>query len=517
MSYRNHKPSYSNFILIFVLIKILLNGLAMSHFGFHRDELLHLALGDHLNWGYKEVPPFIAVLAWIITHAFGASVFAARIFPTIFGGLIIWLTGLIVVELGGRRFAIALACLALIFDPAFAASDYLFQPVVFDQFWWVLSTWLVIRYLNTHEVKFMNWLGVTVGLGMLTKYSMVFFAGALVLGLLMSKQRKMLFNRHVFYAALIAFAIFLPNIIWQFTHHLPVFTHMKTLQSTQLDSINPNDFAKEQLLVNGIAMFLWVTGLINLLFSFKLRNMQFLAFAYFLVFGFLYLMHGKVYYIFGAYPMLFAAGAFSFERWLKKPRYAWRAAALLFFTVPNLIFFPMVLPFLPLNQTLAVIKYLNTRIPATRFVTTWEDHKRHPLTQDYADMLGWDEMAAKVAKIWYNIPAADRQHSCILTDNYGEAGAIHHFRKKYNLPDVVCLNSSFSLWAPSSLNAKYIIYVSDDNDVSDLKPYTESYQSMGTLDTPYAREKGIGIFVINHPKPSLDKLYRDHLNAALNK
>src|ERR1700710_115755 len=130
----------------------------MSHFGFHRDELLHLALGDHLDWGFKEVPPFIALLAKITTTLFGDSVFAARIFSTLFGGLIIWFTGLIVIELGGRKFAITLACLTLIFSPAFAASGYLFQPVVFDQFWWVITVWLLIKYLNTTDVKYLYWL-----------------------------------------------------------------------------------------------------------------------------------------------------------------------------------------------------------------------------------------------------------------------------------------------------------------------------------------------------------------------
>src|ERR1700740_232669 len=126
MPYQNRRSAYNNLILIFVILKIGLNLLAISHFGFHRDELLHLALGDHLDWGYKEVPPFIALLAKISTTVFGDSVFATRIFSTIFSGLIIWFTGQIVVELGGRKFAITLACLALIFSPAFAASGYLF-------------------------------------------------------------------------------------------------------------------------------------------------------------------------------------------------------------------------------------------------------------------------------------------------------------------------------------------------------------------------------------------------------
>src|SRR3954470_10980211 len=113
MPYQNRRSTYSSFILIFVFIKVSLNLLAIAHFGFHRDELLHLALGDHLDWGYKEVPPFIAVLAKISTTFFGDSVFAARIFSTLCSEFIVWFTGQIVVELGGRKFAITLACLAL--------------------------------------------------------------------------------------------------------------------------------------------------------------------------------------------------------------------------------------------------------------------------------------------------------------------------------------------------------------------------------------------------------------------
>ncbi|RYY33951.1 MAG: glycosyltransferase family 39 protein, partial [Sphingobacteriaceae bacterium] len=184
MLYRNKRSAYSNFILIFVAVKVILNLLAISNYGFHRDELLHLALGDHLDWGYKEVPPFIGFLAKISLSFFGDSVFASRILTTIASGIIVWLTGQITIELGGKKFAIALACLSMIFSPAFAASGYLFQPVVFDQLWWVLTVWLVIRYVNTTSVVYLYATGAVVGLGMLTKYTMAFFTLSLIIGIL---------------------------------------------------------------------------------------------------------------------------------------------------------------------------------------------------------------------------------------------------------------------------------------------------------------------------------------------
>ncbi|BAU55167.1 glycosyltransferase family 39 protein [Mucilaginibacter gotjawali] len=513
MPYKNRRSTYSSFILIFVLIKIGLNLLAIAHFGFHRDEFLHLVLADHLDWGYKEVPPFIALLAKITISIFGNSVFAARIFPTIAGGFIIWFTGQITVELGGKRFAVALACLALIFSPAFAASDYLFQPVVFDQLWWVLAVWLLVKYCNTSSVKYLYFLGMAVGVGMLTKYSMAFFTFSLLFGILISKQRKMLFNRHILGGALVALLIWLPNIIWQFQHHLPVFTHMSTLQKEQLDYIQPFDYIKQELMVNGIALFVWLTGFIFLLFSFRLHKFQFLAIAFVLIFTFLLVMHGKSYYLFGAYPMLFAAGGFGFERWLKASGYTIRGLTIALFTIPNLILLPLVLPIFSLNQTLAIFRYMHDHTTAFRFAVTWEDHKEHATTQDYADMLGWDEMAAKVDSAWKTLTPEQQKHTQIYADNYGEAGALHHYDKQYNLPEVISLNSSFTLWAPDNLDGEYIIYVDDQGggNINSFKSALESYRKIGEVENPLAREKGTAVFILVHPKKGLTDRYSKEL------
>ncbi len=512
MSYKNRKPGYSKFIMIFVAIKVLLNMLAISRFGFHRDEFLHLVLADHLDWGYKEVPPFIAILAKITLSVFGDSVFAARIFSTIASGLIVWLTGRIAVELGGRRFAITLACLALIFSPAFAASGYLFQPVVFDQLWWVLTVWLFCKYLNTADVRYLNWLGAAVGFGMLTKYSMAFFTFSLIIGILISKERKLLFNRHVIISALIAILIFLPNVIWQFAHHLPVITHMKELRETQLDYVKPTDFIMQQLLVNGPSLFIWLTGFVFLMLSFKLRRFRYLAIAYVLIFLFLLKMNGKTYYLFGAYPMLFAAGGFAFEKMITRSKVILRVATIVLFVLPNLLLLPLVLPIFSLDRTVSLFKYAHDHVRFLDFAVTWEDQKQHPTTQDYADMLGWEEMAQKASQAYHALSPEQQKHAQIFADNYGEAGALHHFHKKYNMPDVVSLNSSFALWAPDNLDAKYIIYVDDDDNVTArLAPFLASYKQTGEVLTPLAREKGTRIYLLVNPSPKLNEVYKAEL------
>jgi len=515
MPYRSHRSNYLGFILLFVAIRVLFNLLALSHFGFQRDEMLHLALGDHLAWGYKEVPPFIAFIARISTLLFGSSIAAARVFTTVCSGCIILLTGLLTVELGGKKFAIALACLTLTFSPAFLASGYLLQPVVFDQLWWLLSAYLLTKYFNTNEDKYLYYLGIAIGMGMLTKYTMAFFTAALIGGILLTSQRTLFAKRGIWIAVLIAIVIFLPNIIWQLTHHLPLVTHMRNLRGSQLDYIKPGDFLKQQLLVNGAALWVWLAGLGYLLLSTRMKKYRFMAFAYLFTLLLFLVLNGKIYYLFGAYPMLFAAGGFAFERLMKAKGVALRGILTALLILPNLILFPMLLPFLPFNQTLRVFKFAHKNMSLFDFAVTWEDHKVHPTTQDYGDMLGWDELGQKVAKAYQSLGPDQQKQTIIFANNYGEAGAVHHYGKQYNLPDVVSLNSSFALWAPEHITAKYIVYVDETNgrNVNEMLKVNRigHAQKMGEITNPLAREKGTSIYILSDLKPGLDEGYRKEL------
>jgi hypothetical protein len=510
LNHDRRQQNYAGLILIFVAIKVGLNLLAMSHFGFQRDELLYLVLGEHLNWGYNEVPPFIALLAKISVTFFGSSLFATRIFSTICSGLIIWFTGQIVVEFGGRRFAIILASLALIFSPTFAASGYLFQPVVFDQLWWLLSVWLLIRYINTSSVKYLYLIGLVTGIGLLTKYSMAFFAIALILALLVSSQRKILWNKHVVGAILVALLLFLPNLAWELAHHFPVVTQMNELRSTQLDYIKPFDFIIQQLIVNGMALFIWLVGLGFLLLSPRLQKFRFLAFAYLFIFLFLLVMCGKNYYLSGAYPMLFAAGGYGIEKWLEAKTWSLRAITAAVLTFPNFIIFPLVLPVFTLDQTMAIFRFDCRTLPFFVFEAKWDDQKIHPLTQNYGDMFGWDEMTEKVANIYYNLSPEQQRHTQIYADNYGEASSISQYGKQYHLPQVVCLNSSFSLWAPPSINADYIIYIDEigGENVRKLQSSVSGYHKIDEVKNPLAIEQGTAIFLIDHPKRAFNINYQ---------
>jgi hypothetical protein len=505
------EAKYTLLILAFIALKVTLNLLANTHFGLQRDELLYVVLGEHLDWGFKEVPPFIPLLARLSSVFFGNSLFATRLISTIFGGLIIWFTGRIVREFGGGRFAISLACLALIFSPVFAASDYLFEPVVYDQLWWVLMAWLLIRYVKTSSIKYLYLLGLITGLGLLTKYSVLFFGMSLTTGLLANRQLNIFWNKHTLRACLLTLLLISPNLAWELWHHMPVIRQMNELGATQLSRITPFDFITQQLVLNGASLLLWLPGLALLLFSKRLHPFRFLAFSYLVVFVILLILHGKNYYISGAYPMLFAAGGCCIEKMLIKSVWM-RNLSVLLLVAPNLVVFPLALPVLSRNQTLTLFQFEREHLPFLLFAAKWDDDKIHPLTQNYGVMCGWEEMAEKVAKIYHGLSPNKQQHTVIYAGNYGEASAVQVYGKQYNLPEVVCLNSSFSLWAPPKINADYIIDIDEMGykSMRTLVSQTKDCQQAAEIADPIAVEKGAGIFLLSHP----NRTFFDHYEKA---
>lgn len=512
MPFYKRKPKEVQLILFFCILKLILLLFANSNFGFHRDELLYMAMAEHLDWGYKEVPPFIAGVSWLSSFLFGDSVFAARIIPSLASVLIIGLTGLLVLVMKGKRLAIITTCTAMIVSPAFLASGYLLQPVVFDQLFWVLSAYLAVKYIQTHQSSYLYLLGAAFGFGMLNKYTMVFFALALLIALLISQQRKLLLNRAWLYAFLIAFIIFLPNLLWQINHNFPVLAHMKELKEQQLDNINPKDFLIQLLIIHAAASLLWLLGLFYILIGKSNKRYLFLGITFILLVTILFVLQGKVYYSFGAFPMLFAAGGICVQKLLNPLKPAFQYGLIMLWLVPTALLIPITLPVLNFNTTLKFFE--STTQAGLSFIVKWEDQEQHATTQDYADMLGWEEMTQYVSKAYHSVPTHERSQTSILADNYGQAAAILHFRKKYKIPNPLSLNSSFALWSPDTIPTKHLIIITDD--ANDLSKAFEKSEKIGEISNPYAREKGTNIYLLSNPKIDIQALYAKERMKAIN-
>ncbi|MFT7453167.1 MAG: putative membrane protein, partial [Patescibacteria group bacterium] len=234
-------------ILLLGIIKFLIHWFGNKNYGFHRDEFLHLSVSEHLDWGFMEFPPLIGVIGKISYLLFDYSLLGIRLFPTLAGVGILILCCLMAKELGGKSKAVFLAGICVLAFLPFYRAHTLFQPVAFDQFFWTLGFYLIIKFINSKDNKYLILLGAAVGLGLMAKYTMLIWAFGAFVGLLFYERGSIYKNRWLYISSLLALVVFLPNIVWQIQNDLPILKHLQALKETQLDEINPMELVLEQL------------------------------------------------------------------------------------------------------------------------------------------------------------------------------------------------------------------------------------------------------------------------------
>ncbi len=499
----NSNTIYWKGLLTLAGIKMLVHFFAntVTKYGFHRDEYLYISEGDHLAWGYMEVPPVIAVIGKTARFIFGDTLFAIRFFPALIGAITIILIGIMVKDLGGKKHAQLIGSFGFLISPAFLGSNNLFQPVSFNQFMWFLSAFLLVKIVRYQEKKYWYYLGIAAGLGFLTKYSIVFLFIAMAGGLLLTPHRKLFLTKYPYISLGIAFLIALPNLWWQASHDFPVVRHMNDLAHTQLVNVRTTDFLIPQFLDHFAATLIWLPGLVYIFYAEKLKPYRFLGWAYLLVVLFLLLMNGKDYYTFGAYAMLFATGGLAWAHWLgKKSLWLIPIVAIL-----NVFVIPLALPILPIEKMEAYGLYLKDHF-GLEAPLRWEDGSIRTLRQDYADMHGWEEIPQKVAKLYHSL-SPEEQKTCLLyAGHYGQAGVLNFYRKKYSLPETYSFNASFVAWVPEEMDIKLQIQV-DDNP-QDSSAYFHSVELIDSIENPYARDPGF-IYLKSQPKMDLRPIWRE--------
>jgi hypothetical protein len=496
-------------LLFLALVKLLIHFYTNGNYGIHRDEFLYLAMGDHLSWGYLEVPPSIAILGDLTRWLWGDSLFAIRFFPAVLGSLIVLLTGLMVWELGGNRFAMLLACVSVIIAPVYLRGNTLFQPVTFDQFYWVLGFLILILLINKKQRNHLwIFLGVVCGMGLLNKYSMFFWGFALLVGLLLTPHRKHLLTKWPWIAAAIAFVIFLPNLIWQISHGWPFFEHIHKLNEYQFSNLTRGDFLFGQVLIMHPVTFpVWLLGIGYFFVKKMARPYRILGWMYLTILGLMLILKSKHYYLAPVYPVLFAGGAIYMERFIRIHRFYWtKPFIIVFLLFQGILFAPYGLPFLPVSDLEIYAGFL-AKYPGLDAPLRKESGKLGKIPQDYADMFGWEEQVSAIAEVYHSLSPEEQAECVLLAGNYGEAGAIDFYGEKYNLPKAVSLNSSYYLWGPGEKPGRVVISMGVPLEA--LRRYFRSIRRQTTIRHEYAisSENDLPVYLCRDPVKALQKVW----------
>jgi 4-amino-4-deoxy-L-arabinose transferase-like glycosyltransferase len=282
-------------ILGLVLLKLMIHLATNTNYELHRDALLYFSLGEHLDMGFVSVPPLIGLIAKIATSLLGDTVFALRLFPALIGGVSVLIIAKIVQELKGGIFAIVTACLAFILSPAFLRSNTLFQPVSFNQFFWLLSGYLIIRLLNTRDPRYWLYIFLVWGIAFLNKYSIAFLIIATLAAFPLTYHRELMKSKYFIYGGILGIVIILPNLIWQHTHGWPLVHHLAGLQKYQFANVTVSGFLIGQVLMNLHAMVIWFAGLLYFLFASAEKKYRIFAYIYIFTVLIILLLSGKSY------------------------------------------------------------------------------------------------------------------------------------------------------------------------------------------------------------------------------
>lgn len=427
-------------------------------YGYFRDELYFLDCARHLDFGYVDCAPLVAVYAKLAL-LLGGSLPVVRLIPAVAGAGLVALTMLLARQLGGGRFAQAFAGLCVLAAPIRIGVDSLLTMNAFEPLFWMGCVWLVIRFVQTGDSRLWLWVGALAGLGLLNKHSTVFFGFALAVAVVASPLRRELTRPWIWLGAGLALLLFLPNVLWQAANGFPTLEDLENVRRSGKNVVlAPLGFLGQQVIINHpLLLPVWLAGLVSLLAG-KGRRYRVLGIMYVVFLVTMLLMHAKNYYLAPIYPVLFAAGAVAVDAWLEGRSWTrarlWPRVALATLLVASTAVgaFAM-LPILPPEQLLAFQGALGIRPART------EVAHEGPLEQRLGDQFGWPELVGEVSRIYHALPPEERARTGIFASNYGEAGALHLFGPALGLPEAICAHQSHSLWGPPDFKGDSLIWL----------------------------------------------------------
>jgi hypothetical protein len=497
-------------VAVIALFKFILSMAFSGSYGYFRDELYYIACSDHLDWGYVDQPPLSLFILKVSRWLLGDSLPAIRFTSALAGAAVVFLAAMIARKLGGGRLAqVVSACAAFLSPIMLVMGGTFFSMNAFDFLFWALSFYVLVTIIKENRPKLWPLFGLIAGLGLMNKYSILFLGIGLVAGLLLTSQRKQLINKWFWAAAAIVLLITLPHIIWEIQHDFPSLEFMQNARLHKNASMNIGEFFFGQILFSGFGQaVIWIAGLCYFFFHKDGRKLLIFGLMYPIVFVVMLAGNAKVYYLSPIYTLYFAAGAVLLEKLFKNRKWLGTTIAALILA-PSLVMLPYAVPMLPVETYLSYAEKVGISIDSGENNTLGE------LPQHYADMFGWEEFADKIAGIYNTLTPEEKEKCIIFVQNYGEAGAVDFFGKKYGLPKAYCGHNSYWYWADQEKDFDIMIIVGPHRDLNEnLEEINQhrkfdSVELAGTTECRYCMpyENGRQLFLCRGAKFTLKQIW----------
>ncbi|HEX8924970.1 MAG TPA: glycosyltransferase family 39 protein [Terriglobales bacterium] len=480
-------------------------------YGYFRDEFNYMACGDHLQWGYVDQPPLVPFLIRICRALLGDSLRSIRFIPALATSLLVVQTALFARELGGRRYALVLTAIAIALAPQYLSNGSLLGTNCLEPTFWLGTAWFAMLAVKRENPRYWIWAGVMLGLGIENKYSILLLGIGIIVGLLLTPQRRQLRSSWFWLGVVAAFLIFLPNLIWNVRNHWPFLELIRNIRAEHRDVIlGPFAFFFSQLMeTNFFTGIIWIAGLCALLFTERFRPYRFLGWSFVFCYVAMFLQHAKSYYLAPIYPMLIAVGCVALEASLDRAEvrnrnWEWARHTLAWTVLCSGLYnVPITVPVLSPDAFMYYAKhFLPFKLPVNEY-----SHARAALPQWYSDQFGFKEIADEVEVAWNRIPANERVDCAIFAQDYGQAGAVDFFGRAHGLPGALSGDRTYFLWGPRGYSGNCMIVLDDSRENLDKLFQNVEYVGMST-ENRYALEGPVPVFICKGKKfESLERIW----------
>lgn len=447
-------------------------------YGYFIDELYYIACARRLDFGFVDHPPLAPAILRLTLALFGDSLVALRLPSAVAGALTALLTGWLAARLGAGRFGQGLAAICAVVPPMFLVLFNFFSMNSIEILLWTAMLVVAILMVERNEPQLWVVFGALAGVALENKHTVVVLAIGIVVGLALTAERRLLYTRWLFVGGIVAFILFLPNLLWQIEHGFPSLEFYRNATLFKNRPLPPLQVVWNQILFMSPFTFpVWAAGLY---FCLRRRpSLRFVALAYLLLLGSLVVSQSsRPDRVAGLYPALFACGAVQLEKVFRSLRA--RALVLGAVLAGSAVLGAVSLPILPPETAARYLGLLGIDTQVERGAG-----KRAELPQWLADRFGWEELVDQIAGIYDSLSEDERARAVILAPSYGHAGALELFGRG-RLPPVMSPHNTYHLWGRGDVRLlEGGVLISIGYDADDIGTMYESIEQVGVYDCDY--------------------------------
>lgn len=467
-------------------------------YGYFIDEFYYIACANNPAAGYVDHPPLAPLLLTVIQFLFGSSIFVIRIFPALAEAAGVFYTGILAKEIGGGKFAQILAACSMAVAPIIITFGQFYSMNAFEPLLAVLLMIFAVKMIKENDPRRWIALGIIMGIGMMNKHTFGVFIIAFILSLILAGKWKLIFNKWFIAGSVIAFLIFLPNIIWQMLNNYSSLEFYRNINADKNVHTPPVAFLIGQFMgMSPTTVPIWIAGFLFLLFSKSLKEFKFLGILFTALFLFMLLSGvSRSDRLAFAYPAAFAGGAIFFDHIFLKYKLRWAKGVLVIFIFLGLaVSLPLVLPYFSYETVIARTAFLS-------YNTELERGNKPLLPQILADKIGWEEKFNLVYSAYQSLPDEEKKQTIAAAGNYGQAGALELYGKNHDFPPVVCGHNTYYFWSKARLKGNILLklgYASEYEGLKNRFKSVEIYPEVYTNKYVTDHENNLKVFICREP------------------